>query len=124
MVVVVSDFLGATAWERPLRALGHRHEVVAIEVVDPREVSLPDVGLISVVDPETERRRLVDTAKPKVRERYRDLAARRRTEVAEALATCGADHLTLWTDRDWVLDFVEFVATRRSRLLALGDRHR
>lgn len=124
MVVVVSDFLGDTAWERPLRALGHRHEVVAIEVVDPREVSLPDVGLISVVDPETGRRRLVDTAKPRVRERYRDLAGLRRIEVADALGTCGADHLTLWTDRDWVLDLVEFVATRRTRLLALGDRHR
>ena len=97
---------------------------MAIEVVDPREVSLPDVGLISVVDPETGRRRLVDTAKPKVRERYRDLAGLRRTEVAEALAMCGADHLTLWTDRDWVLGLVEFVATRRTRLLALGDRHR
>jgi uncharacterized protein (DUF58 family) len=124
MIVVVSDFLGGTTWERPLRALGHRHEVVAIEVVDPREVGLPDVGLISVVDPETGRRRLVDTAKAKVREQYRDLADRRRTEVAELLASCGADHLTLWTDRDWVLDFVEFVATRRTRLLALGDRHR
>jgi hypothetical protein len=76
------------------------------------------------VDPETGRRRLVDTAKAKVREQYRDLADRRRTEVAELLASCGADHLTLWTDRDWVLDFVEFVATRRTRLLTLGDRHR
>jgi uncharacterized protein (DUF58 family) len=124
MVVVVSDFLGSTTWERPLRALGHRHELVAIEVVDPREVELPDVGLISVVDPETGRRRLVDTARPRTRERYRLLAEERRAEVGDLLTSAGADHLTLRTDRDWVLDFVEFVATRRTRMLALGDRHR
>ena len=120
MVVVVSDFLGPAAWERSLRALGHRHELVAVEVTDPREVSLPDVGLISVRDPETGRRRLVDTAKTKTREGYAALAAQRRAEVGQTLARCGADHLTLSTDRDWVLDFVQFVSTRRSRLLAAG----
>lgn len=124
LAVVLSDFLGPATWERPLRALGHRHEVIAIEVVDPREIDLPDVGMISVVDPETGRRRLVDTARPRVRERYAELAAERRADVARRLTSAGADHLTLRTDRDWVLDFVHFVATRRTRLLAQGDRHR
>jgi uncharacterized protein (DUF58 family) len=120
MVVVVSDFLGGFEWERPLRALGSRHEVIAVEVVDPRELDLPDVGLISVVDPETGRRRLVDTTGRKMRDRYAELAAERRAEVATRLANCGADHLALRTDRDWVLDFVRFVSGRRSRLLAAG----
>lgn len=124
VAVVVSDFLGPATWERPLRALGQRHEVIAIEVLDPREIELPDVGLISVVDPESGRRRLVDTARGDVRDRYRSLARDRRAQVAAGLAAAGADHLTLRTDRDWVLDFVEFVATRRTRLLAQGDRHR
>lgn len=123
-VVVVSDFLGPATWERPLRALGHRHEVIAVEVMDPREVDLADVGLISVVDPESGRRRLVDTAGYQVRERYRDLARERRADVTARLSAVGADHLTLRTDRDWVLDFVAFVTTRRARLLAQGDRHR
>lgn len=124
MVVVVSDFLGPQTWERDLRALGDRHEVVAVEVLDPREIDLPDVGLISVVDPESGRRRLVDTARPGVREAYGRLAAERREAVAEALVSCGADHLPLRTDRDWVLDFVEFVATRRTRRLAAGGVRR
>lgn len=124
LVVVVSDFLGPRTWERPLRALGHRHEVIAIEVVDPREVDLPDVGLIAVIDPESGRRRLVDTATARVRERYAQLARERRADVAAGLTAAGADHLTLRTDRDWVLDFVQFVSTRRTRLLAQGDRHR
>jgi uncharacterized protein (DUF58 family) len=120
MAVVVSDFLGSTDWERPLRALGHRHELVAVEVIDPRETDLADVGLISVIDPETGRRRLVDTSNAKLRTRYRDLAAQRRADIGAKLVGCGADHLTLRTDRDWVLDFVRFVSARRARMLAAG----
>jgi uncharacterized protein (DUF58 family) len=122
--VVVSDFLGSADWERPMRALAGRHEVIAAEVVDPREVDLPDVGLISVVDPETGRRRLVDTADRRVRERYADLAAGRRDGVASRLRRSGADHLVLRTDRDWVLDFVRFVTERKTRLLAAGRGRR
>jgi uncharacterized protein (DUF58 family) len=120
MAVVISDFLGSPVWERPLRAMSHRHEVIAVEVVDPREIELPDVGLIAVVDPETGRRRLIDTAQEGVRERYAALAAQRRADVASRLKTCGADHLVLRTDRDWVLDFVRFVSGRKARLMSAG----
>lgn len=124
MVVVVSDFLGAPEWERPLRAVAHRHEVIAVEVIDPREVELPDVGLIAVVDPETGRRRLVDTGDEQTRDRYGALAAQRRTDLQHRLAAVGADQLTLGTDRDWVLDLVRFVASRRARLASAGRTHR
>jgi len=120
MVVVVSDFLGSATWERSLRALSHRHEVVAVEVVDPREIDLPDVGLVSVVDPETGRRRLVDTSDTSVRYRYGELARTRRAEIDALLKKCGADHLILRTDRDWVLDFVRFVSSRKARMMAAG----
>ncbi len=118
MVVVASDFLGDGGWQRPLRALARTHEVIAIEVVDPREMTLPDVGLIAVVDPETGGRRLVDTSRPSVRDRYGSLAAERRAEVAAGLKGAGADHLVLATDRDWVVDFVKFVSSRKSRLVS------
>jgi len=120
MAVVISDFLGSPSWERSLRALSHRHEVIAVEVVDPREIDLPDVGLISVVDPETGRRRLIDTSKAGVRQRYGELSEKRRAEVATRLKSCGADHLVLRTDRDWVLDFVRFVSGRKARLASSG----
>lgn len=118
MVVVASDFLGESGWERPLRALGRTHEVIAIEVVDPREMSLPDVGLIAVVDPETGDRRLLDTARRSIRDSYRSLAVERRAGVAATLKSVGADHLTLRTDGDWVIDFVRFVSSRKSRLVS------
>lgn len=120
MAVIISDFLGSPNWERSLRALSHRHEVIAAEVVDPREIELPDVGLIAVVDPETGRRRLVDTSQANVRERYGVVAQRRRADVATRLKTGGADHLVLRTDRDWVLDFVRFVSGRKARLMSAG----
>jgi uncharacterized protein (DUF58 family) len=120
LAVVISDFLGEPTWERSLRALSHRHELIGVEVVDPREVDLPDVGLISVVDPETGRRRLVDTSTSSVRRAYGELAVRRRADIAARLKSCGADHLTLRTDRDWVLDFVRFVSGRKARLMAAG----
>jgi uncharacterized protein (DUF58 family) len=118
LVVVVSDFLGPATWERPLRALAARHEVIAVQVTDPREESLPDVGLLAVVDPETGRRRLVDTADRQMRDRYAALAARRQAALTARLTAAGADHLWLRTDRDWVLDLVRFVSTRRTRRLA------
>lgn len=118
MAVVVSDFLGDPDWERALRRLASRHEVIAVEVVDPREVEIPDVGLVAVVDPETGERRLLDTAESSIREAYADLAATHRRDVANALKRAGADHLVLRTDRDWVLDFVRFVSSRKSRLMS------
>ena len=115
MAIVVSDFLGEPTWERSLRALTARHEVIAVQVNDRREFELPAVGLIAVVDPETGRRRVVDTADHGVRERYAALAARRQLALTSRLASTGVDHLLLRTDRDWVLDVVRFVGQRRTR---------
>jgi len=118
LVVVLSDFLTPTGWEREMQALAHRHDVIAVEVVDPRELALPDVGLLQVADTETGRRRYVDTHDRKLRERYASAAAAQRATIARAITSAGADHLVLRTDRDWVVDLVRFVAGRRKRRLA------
>jgi uncharacterized protein (DUF58 family) len=123
MVVVVSDFLGKPTWERPLRAVAARHEVIAVQVADLREFELPDVGLIAVVDPETGRRRVVDTADTEMRTRYAEAAERRQAALATRLGQLGADHLVLRTDRDWVFDLVRFVSSRRRRRAAARPRN-
>ena len=82
-------------------------------MVDPRELDLPDVGLLAVVDPETGRRRIVDTGDATLRDRYAEAAAGRRADVARRIAAAGAHHLVLRTDRDWVVDLVRFVGARR-----------
>jgi uncharacterized protein (DUF58 family) len=122
MVVVVSDFLGEPTWERPLRALASRHEVIAVQVSDQREFELPDVGLIAVRDPETGRRRMVDTADRPMRDRYAALAATRQQVLVDRIGRIGADHLILRTDRDWVFDLVRFVSSRRTRRMAAQPR--
>lgn len=122
-VAVVSDFLGRPDWERPLRALGRRHDVLAVEITDPLEVRLPDVGFLTVQDPETGRRRVLDTADPQVRSRYAEATAAHRARVATALRRARADHVRLATDRDWIADLLRHVEARRRTIhLATGAR--
>ncbi len=113
LVVVISDFLGDSDWERPLRGLSARHELLAIEVVDPRELELPDVGLLTVVDPETGQTLELPTGNAEFRARFAQGAAEERARIAAALRRAGAGHLQLRTDRDWLMDVVRFVADRR-----------
>jgi uncharacterized protein (DUF58 family) len=114
-VVVVSDFLAPPGWERPLRVLAARHETLAVEILDPRELALPPVGLLDLVDPETGRRLEVPTNSRRVRDAYADAAARQRAEIAAALRAAGTAHLQLRTDRDWLRDLIRFVHLRRRR---------
>jgi uncharacterized protein (DUF58 family) len=116
LAVVISDFLTPTAWEQAIRLVAARHEVLAIEVLDPRELELPDVGMLVVTDPETGRQREVDTADDTLRRRYVEAAHNQRAEIATVLRRAGADHLLLRTDRDWLLDLVRFVGLRRHRI--------
>jgi len=126
LVVAVSDWLdgdplaGSPAWAGALRRLSMRHEVLAVEVVDPRELELPDVGLLELVDPETGRTREVDTHSAALRRRYAEAAGEQRARIGGALRAAGVDHLVLRTDRDWLGDVVAFVATRRDRAAALS----
>jgi uncharacterized protein (DUF58 family) len=114
LTVVISDFMVAPGeWERPLRKLGVRHDVLAIEVVDPRELELNDSGVMEFVDPETGRLHEVDTRDARLRARYAAAAAAQRAAIASALRGAGAAHLRLRTDRDWLLDIVRFVAAQR-----------
>ena len=115
--VVVSDFLGDDAanpgWERALKALAVRHDVLAVEVVDPVELGLPHVGLLTLVDPETGKTLEVQSGKKELREKYAAAATEQRAQIAAALRRAGASHLQLRTDRDWLIDMVKFVAARR-----------
>ncbi|WP_245380208.1 DUF58 domain-containing protein [Kibdelosporangium banguiense] len=112
LVVVISDFLGDVTWQRALRGLSARHDLIAIEVVDPRDVDLPDVGTVVLSDPETGRQREVH-ASPLLRREFAAAAQQHRTNVAAAIRRAGAGHLVLRTDSDWVADTVRFVVARK-----------
>jgi uncharacterized protein (DUF58 family) len=112
LAVVVSDFLGEPDWESSLRALSHRHDLLAVEVLDPRELELPDVGTVVLADPETGRQREVVTSPLLCRE-FAAAAAAHRERVAAALRRAGAAQLTLRTDSDWIADIVRFALARK-----------
>jgi uncharacterized protein (DUF58 family) len=112
LAVVVSDFLGEPTWEATLRALSGRHELLAVEVLDPRELELPEVGTVVLADPESGRQREVVTTPLLCRE-FAAAAAAHRERVALALRRAGAAHLRLRTDSDWIADVVRFALTRK-----------
>lgn len=109
---VVSDFLDDSDWQSEIKRVGVRNQLLAIEVVDPREMELPNVGSLAVVDPETGRRREIHTGNSRVRQLYAEAAAQQRAEIAQTFRQARTSHLQLSTDRDWLLDVVRFVATQ------------
>lgn len=115
LVVVISDLLDDGPWERELRALCLRHQVIVVSVGDPRERELPAVGLLTLVDPETGERLEVQTSDRRVRERFAAAAAEQRRRHADLVRRAGARHLALSTDRDWLRDIVRHVVTTRRR---------
>ncbi|CAM3683477.1 DUF58 domain-containing protein [Tsukamurella strandjordii] len=115
LVVVISDFLGDIDYVRELRGLAAKHEVLAVEVLDPRDVELPAVGEIALRDAETGAVREL-TVTPELQSRFADAAQKHRQQVARTLRGVGAPVLELRTDRDWLADIVRFVAARRRGL--------
>ena len=121
--VVVSDFLSPgdveldpevePAWERPLRRLGVRNQVLCVEVVDRRELEFPDVGDILIRDPESDFERYVNTSDDGARARFDAASAAQRERVRVAIRRAGAGHIQLRTDRDWVYDIARFVLAYR-----------
>ncbi|OBI91136.1 hypothetical protein A5661_27470 [Mycobacterium asiaticum] len=117
MAVIISDFLGPINWMRPLRAIAARHEVLAIEVLDPRDVELPDIGDVVLQDAESGavREFTIDT---QLQTDFARAAAKHRDDVARTIRGCGAPVMTLRTDRDWIADIVRFISSRRRGAMA------
>lgn len=127
--VVVSDFLepdgavdGPFDWQGPLRRLSNRHDVIVVEIVDPRELELPDIGAVTLVDPESGRQRQVWTGDRRLRSQYRDAAAQHRDAVSTAIGASGADHLRASTGRDWIRDLARFLRERQRTVRRRGPR--
>ena len=99
-------------WSRPLRLLAARSDAVVVQVVDRRELVLPDVGVLHLVDPETGREAQVRTS-ARTRQRYAAAAAERAEQQRHAVRSAAAGHLAVRTDADWLPQLARFLATRR-----------
>jgi uncharacterized protein (DUF58 family) len=125
-IFLVSDFITEPGWEKPLGELAMRHDVVAVRLLDPLELNLPDMGLVNLRDAETGDQLLVDTHDGGFRQRFTRIAAQREASLRESLGRAGVDTLELSTDDDLaeaVLRFVD-LRRRRSRVRAGGASRR
>jgi uncharacterized protein (DUF58 family) len=117
LVFVVSDFISTPGWERSLSLLNQRHEVIAIRLWDPREMSLPDVGMIVMEDAETGEQLYVDTHDKKFRQRFQEAAEQRELVLNDTFKRAGVDVLPLSTEGDLIQAILRFVMLRRQRKL-------
>jgi uncharacterized protein (DUF58 family) len=115
LVVLVSDFITAPGWERPLLQLTERHEVVAIRLLDPREYDLPDTGVIVVEDAETGEQLTVDSSDADFRRRLREAGELREAELRTLTVRAGVDVLEVSTADDLVRALVRIVESRKWR---------
>jgi len=115
VVFLISDFQ-ETGFEKPMRVLARRHDLIAITLSDPRELVMPNVGLVELEDAETGRIVLVDTGSPRIRKRYEQLGQERTAGLRRLFASTGVDHIEVHTGRDYVRDLVRFFETREHRL--------
>jgi uncharacterized protein (DUF58 family) len=115
LVVVVSDFIGTGDWDRPLLRLVHRHDVVALRVIDAADDELPEVGLVVVEDAETGEQLIVDSADPLFRSRLRAGVDERDAVLTGRMRRAGVPLHRVDTDRDVLESLVEVVASTRWR---------
>jgi uncharacterized protein (DUF58 family) len=115
LVFVISDFISAPGWERPLNLLTQRHEVMAVRLFDRREVELPDVGPLLMEDAETGEQLYVDTHDKTFRRRFREASERREATLRDAFRKAGVDAVALSTDDDLVQAIVRMATLRRRR---------
>ena len=123
LVFIVSDFISAEGWDKPLAHLAQRHEVLAVRLYDPLEMELPDLGLLVIQDSETGEQLFVDTHDRGFRRRFADAATRREQDLRQSLARAGVDALELSTGDDLVDAILRFadLRKRRSQLAAGGS---
>ena len=114
VVFLVSDFQ-AEGFEKSMRVIGRRHDLVAVTITDPREVSLPDVGLLELEDAETGELVLIDTSSAAVRKNYERLGREQSDRFRELFASMGVDQIDVRTDRDYVPGLVQFFRKRERR---------
>jgi uncharacterized protein (DUF58 family) len=115
LIFVVSDFISEPGWERPLKLLNQRHELIAVRLWHPSELELPDIGPVIMEDSETGEQLYVDTHDPRLRARFRQAALQREATLHQAFRSASLEALSLATDEDLVRAIVRFARLRQQR---------
>ncbi len=114
VVFLISDFQ-AEGFARQLRVLARRHDMIAVTVADPRELSLPDVGLIELEDAETGEVVLIDAGSPEVRRHYERLGEESSGKLTDLFRSMGVDEIPVRTGQPYMRDLMKFFRSRERR---------
>jgi uncharacterized protein (DUF58 family) len=115
LVFIISDFISEPGWEKSLSLLNRRHDLIGIRLWDPREVEMPNVGVVLVEDSETGEQIHLDTSNSEFRRRFFEAALRRESTLKENLNRAGVDHFSISTEEDLVSAIVRMAAQRKRR---------
>lgn len=113
LIFLISDFMSEPGWERPLSLLSRRHELVAIRLWDPREVELPDAGVLLLEDAETGEQLYVDTSDPLFRRRFSEVVAAREEQLKVSLKRAGIHFDAISTEEDLVGALLRMIKLRK-----------
>ena len=116
LVFVVSDFISAPGWERPLTSLAIRHDVIAVRLSDPLETHLPDLGFMTFQDAESGEQLFVDTHDRGFRQRFVAAAAEREEALRAIFEKAGVDVVELGTEDEVMDAMIRFAAMRKQSL--------
>ncbi len=114
VVFLVSDFM-SEGFEKALQIVNKKHDMVAITIRDPREISLPNVGFIELEDAETGEVFLLDTSDPSIRENFSQQSSRKQEELEKLFKSMSVDHVAISTDRPYVDPLIRFFRMRAKR---------
>jgi uncharacterized protein (DUF58 family) len=120
LVVLVSDFLtsGTEAdlrWDKALRSVAAKHDVVAAQIIDPRELELPNAGRVILEDPETGEQHVLNTSSPRVRRLYAERLQARQEALAQRFKKNGVERLEIQTDQDYAPALTAYFRGRRRK---------
>jgi uncharacterized protein (DUF58 family) len=112
---IISDFL-AQEYEKSMSILNQRHDLITIRIIDPREIELPNAGVVVLNDAETGQQAVVDTSSHAIRERYRQNSLERLARQKDFFASIGVDNIDVYTDIPYIDSLIKFFRLREARL--------
>jgi len=115
IVLVISDFQDS-GFEKNLKLLARKHDVIACLIVDPREKELPNVGLVKVVDLESGEEMVIDTSNKFLREEFAQFALKEFERKKKTIVQCGADSITIQTDGSYIDELYKFFRARERKI--------
>ncbi len=115
IVFLISDFLSEN-YEKALSVANKRHDIIALSVTDPREVSFPNVGLLELEDAETGESIVIDTTSNTIRENFSKHSQGEHNELDKLFKSVGIDHINIMTNESYIQPIVKFFKKRERRL--------